>query len=238
MRYYGWFDCGKEGYIDVTNEDMAVVAGYFSCYCDHCVKKEWRDDVTLYGTDKQIIWAKKIRAEFMQYWQLRCFKEMKMILEKETNAKFWIETRDRLCKDDFIETYFLDPSSIEFQWRKLDQPQIIRAIGNHNDDFVLIENGQDEIWLYYNGKDISFSNVVKKVCYQLEKHTCAPCFRASKSITSSFYDEVLSISKTLLENGFNVVAKEASIYRRLRRRQRIALGKQQMQGNKKTTQFG
>lgn len=238
MRYYGWFDCGKEGYIDVAPNDMDTVAEYFRCHCDHCIKNEFHDEVVLQGTPKQVVWAKKIRADFIQHWQRQHFKEMKHILEKETEAKYWIEARDKICEADFMDVYFLDPSSIEFQWRKLDQPQIINALEKHDDDFVLIEKEEAKIWLYYDGNDATFSHVVKKARYQFEQHSCAPCFRAKKTMSKSGYDEVLTIAKLLLARGFNVVVPEPSIFRRLTRCQKLALSKQLRYENKKTTQLG
>ena len=114
---YGTHSCGHEGKVQLVGTASYKEwrsKQYFSEPCMVCKEKEREnrakeialkyDFPKLSGTQRQVAWANTLRADFFDYCEEEELVADNMILV-ETDAEFWIDSRDQLKNPDFLLEY-------------------------------------------------------------------------------------------------------------------------------------
>ena len=125
-KYTITYKCGHEGTVNLYgpyDERDRKIAWLETQDCPHCQKARLKakvDSITeekslpeLSGSEKQIAWAKEIRALYMDYYDtfasaIKTSKpEMLTVIRDwlvgHTESKFWIDNRSSFCSDRYVD---------------------------------------------------------------------------------------------------------------------------------------
>lgn len=117
------YQCGHTEVIQFFGphaDRVRKIAYLETCYCPHCINAEILASTDLVGSDKQILWANKIRQEFKALiadMSRRCNDEGRQmlktssggLLQDKKTAAWWIEHRNDITSQrtmiDILRAY-------------------------------------------------------------------------------------------------------------------------------------
>lgn len=218
--YYGTYSCGHEGRVNVigkNSERQYKIDRHFAYICEECKAKQMEEDnikankkaaeyefPELKGTEKQIVWANTIRVEFYDY----CTKNhivVDDIINNETDSRFWIDNRNGIKSDVFVEKYHDKHEEKEFNKQMINNDTVKPSIIKHDGVVEIVEKG-NKICLYYE-KEQSFIDLVKSLKYKWD----GVWNRELSETTGNFSDRAAEIGHKLLENGFCICIHDENI---------------------------
>ncbi len=208
--YEGTFKCGHKGSVYIVGDRKYRewrLKSAFDGPCNDCSNKEMakhnEKDSTEYGfpeligTEKQILWANKVRLDFYR----GCVEQgvvPDQIIQNETKAKFWMDNRREIewNKRKFVEKYEKENVSKKELERLIDE-DTVRPKEIIHDGVVEITNNGNEIQLHY-AKNDDFIKIAKEHNYRWN----GVWERSISATTGSFPDRAAEIGHDLLKNGF------------------------------------
>lgn len=208
--YDGTFACGHKGRVYIVGDKHYRewrLKRAFDGLCEECSNKKMaqynKEDSEKYGfpeltgTEKQILWANKVRLEFFR----GCIEQEIVpdeVIQNETNAKFWMDNRYelRMNKRAFLENYFHEKEEKEELERLIDEDTVRPKEIKYN-GIVEITNNENKIRLHYMKND-DFIKIVKEHGYSWD----GVWERSISATTGSFADRAAEIGHALLQNGF------------------------------------
>lgn len=218
--YYGTYSCGHEGRVNVigkVSERQRKVDMHFSSLCKECQAKRWEEESKkaieqskeyefpeLSGTEKQIAWANTIRMEFYNYYD-KYKIDVDDIIENETQSKFWIDNRNALTRDYFVNQYRKRHEKEEIDRLVISEDTIRPSDVKYDGVVEIVENG-DKICLHYE-KNQAFIDLVKSMKYKWDD----VWYRKLSETTGTFADRAAEIGHKLLENGFCICIHDSDI---------------------------
>ena len=229
--YEGKHSCGHEGGIELVGTKSYKewrAKQYFSDLCPDCKQKENEernkeiaeqyDMPDLSGTEKQIVWANTIRADFLDY----CEKHelaAEFLINTKTDAKFWIDNRDHICDKEFVLCYE-DILERKLQAsRFLPEDTIIPTSQKYHDTVEITEyvdlGGVDRYIKLCYTKNSEFINLVKSEGYEWNQYIGGWCKSLPKIVKHDFENEAIEIGKILLDNGFSICVHDENIKAKL-----------------------
>lgn len=223
--YYGTFSCGHEGRVNVIGKESErqwKIDRAFSGLCEECKAKEReerfkRDMETakefefpaLDGTPKQIHWAVSIRSKFYD----RC-ESMRIdadhIIQNETTARFWIDNRDMMDVQAFVNSYnrTLEKKQAKEQIHdEIVAMDVVKPPVIKYDGIVEIVETEGHICLKYENNP-DFRKLVKSCRYKWIDKTWS---RELSETVGTFEDRAAEIGHTLLLNGYCISIHDEGI---------------------------
>ena len=219
--YHGTHICGHDGKINVVGrvaDRQWKIDRYFATVCGECKLKKREEErrkasekaleyefPELKGTEKQTIWANKIRIEFYDF----CAENKIVadnIINAETDARFWIDNRTRIKTVDFVKNYEIKREEKEVEKRMIGEDTVKPSEISH-DGVVEIVERDGRICLCYE-KDQDFIDLAKKLKY---KWNGSMWSRTLSETVGSFSDRAAEVGHELLKNGFCICIHDAEI---------------------------
>lgn len=213
-KYEGVFACGHSGNVYVTgkmSERQWKIDRMFEEDCPECKKKKIVEKIKksfkesekngfpkLSGSLKQIQWANSIRIDFYNQWKNE-YSWIGEIIKENTEAKFWIDYRNKFKDKDFVLAYHNKMDEEKQKTIKLNNSSIEPKKILH-DGIVEIYEEDKCVCLKYK-KDKDFIDIVRNKDYQWSQdYKC--WYKHLSKYTGKFEDRAAEVGHLLLNSGF------------------------------------